>query len=977
MRRASNGAGPSSDGALAAPPKTRLVLFYAVLALATAAGVIAILLAGRHEHAQKTIAGGYDVGRGASCMGAQFDLKQSGQFVDVANARGTLAGKLRWRDGRLRGEVSCAGPGSARLDAAVRGRLLVGTIGGRPLAAALRRSPPPPGSPKPRAPGGISGKYALTPQSDCLGSSLVLKNAHGALTVVAGSSPVGSVSYQGGVLTGRVKCQLGAAAVVTGQAVDRQLRLVLMPRGGPPERVTATEQRDFSNGVAAFFIAVVVVMLVARALGAVATRVSQPRVMGEVIAGIVLGPTLLGAIAPGLQAAIFPSDIVPFIGVVANLGLIFYMFLVGLEFDPRQLRGRIGQAAAISNASVALPLLLGMAVALPIYKLVGPDKKFIAFALFMGVAMSITAFPVLARILVERRMIKRPVGALALACAAIDDVTAWFLIAIATAVATAGGAGGVGKTVALAIAFCLVMGLAIRPLLRRLSTAYDEAGHVPGGWIAAIFAGVLLSAYATEEIGIALIFGAFVAGLVMPRHAGLTEDVTRRIEDFVVTLLLPLFFAYTGLRTNIGLLDRGILVWLTLALIGIAIVGKLFGAMAAARVTGFGWRPAGVIGTLMNTRGLTELIVLNLALEKGVISDALFAMLVLMAIVTTLMAGPLLKLIDSRNEFGAPVEEELDEARIASTSDYPALEIPERSILVAPQADDSAEFLYDLAESLAHSQPPREVIVAKLVRPPRGADLRGGLQTENMRLAAASRAVHDVRDRLIGRGVAARAVAFVSPAPGRDLARLTTSEPVDLLLLDGRRPLLGEGVPRGDVGDVLLEAACDVAVLVAREADDLAATAARGVLVPFGGADHDWAALELAAWISVTTGAPLTMLGATGQVDERARVTRLLGDAALILQQYAAVPSTPVIAEPGREGILAAAADTGLLVLGLSERWREEGLGAMRSEIARAAPAPVLFVRRGVRAGALAPRDNVTRFAWSVAMPGELPPTPV
>ena len=179
-----------------------------------------------------------------------------------------------------------------------------------------------------------------------------------------------------------------------------------------------------------------------------------------------------------------------------------------------------------------------------------------AFALFMGVSMSITAFPVLARILVERRMLKRPVGALVLACAAIDDVTAWFLIALATAVAVAGTGSDVVETIVLALAFCLVMGFAVRPLLSRVSSAYDEAGRVPGGWVALIFAGVLLSAYTTEEIGIALIFGAFVMGLVMPRHAELTEDVTGRIEDFTVTLLLPLFFAFTGLKTNMGLLDR-------------------------------------------------------------------------------------------------------------------------------------------------------------------------------------------------------------------------------------------------------------------------------------------------------------------------------------------------------------------------------------------------------------------------------------
>ena len=275
-------------------------------------------------------------------------------------------------------------------------------------------------------------------------------------------------------------------------------------------------------------------MLVARLFGAVAVRVAQPRVMGEVIAGIPLGPTVFGALAPELQALVFPTDIIPVIGVVANLGLIFYMFLVGLELDVSQLKGRIGQAAAISNASVAFPMVLGMAAAVPIYALIAPDQKYVAFALFMGVAMSITAFPVLARILVERRMLKRPVGALAMTAAAIDDVTAWILIALAISVATA---GGVGERAAddPARGRLLRGDVPSHPtVLARVSDAYDEAGRVPGGWIVAIFAGVLLSAYPTETIGIALIFGAFVMGMVMPRHAELTEDVTGRIEDFVV-----------------------------------------------------------------------------------------------------------------------------------------------------------------------------------------------------------------------------------------------------------------------------------------------------------------------------------------------------------------------------------------------------------------------------------------------------------
>src|SRR5439155_12756032 len=202
-------------------------------------------------------------------------------------------------------------------------------------------------------------------------------------------------------------------------------------------------------------------------------------------------------------------------------------------------------------------------------------------------------------------------------------------------------------------------------------------------------------------------------------------------EDFVVILLLPMFFAYTGLRTNIGLLDRPVLWGITLLLIAVAVVGKFFGAMIAARLTGFGWRPSAVIGTLMNTRGLTELIVLNLALEKGVISEGLFAMLVIMALVTTFMAGPILKLIDPRNEYGAPVEEELEEARKVSRAEFPELPVPEKSILVAPQSEAAMEPLLALAEPLAQSEPPRELIVARLVPPPRRADLSGGLQEQN------------------------------------------------------------------------------------------------------------------------------------------------------------------------------------------------------------------------------------------------------
>jgi Kef-type K+ transport system membrane component KefB len=943
------------------PSKRRLLIFYPTLAVIAAVVVSIAVSAGQDVTPQKSIAGGYDAQGATACLGMRVDVKQSGRFVSFTNTLGKLGGALEVKDGHLTGDVKCVDGSKKPIDARAVGGNLTGRLGGQPVTLVLKRDAPAAGTPKPYIPSSIAGEYKVSPRSECLGGLIDL-HGDSAVKVDAGGTELGTLHYSKGTIEGTIHCKRAGtpAALVAGTAQDRTLSLTV-----GTQTVTATKQREVEKTFAAFFIAVAIVMLAARLLGVLFARFGQPRVMGEVTAGILLGPTLLGKVLPGVEASIFPTDITPYIAVSANLGLIFYMFLVGLEIDPAQLKGRLTRAAVISNGSVTFAMLLGISVAVPIYGLVGPDKPFLGFALFMGVTMSITAFPILARILVERRMIKRPLGAVALACAAMDDVTAWFLIALASAVAAGGGGGGVLVKIALVVVFAIFMFTLVRKTLNRAATAYDEAGRVPASWIVAIFAGVLLSAFITEAIGIAIIFGAFIMGAVMPRHAGLTEDVTHRIEDFVVTLLLPLFFAATGLRTNLFLLDRPALWLLTLALIAVAMTGKLFGATMMARFSGLPWRESTVIGTLMNTRGLTELIVLNLALEKGVISEALFASLVIMALFTTFLTGPLLKLLDPKNRFGAPLEEELEEARAMSSAEFPELPVPERSILVAPQSDAAVPQLVSLAEPLARSEPPRELIIARLVRPPRSADVRGGLQTENKLLRDATDHVTIARLELAQKGIAARSVAFSSANPGADLAQLAKKEEVDLLLLDGRRPLLGEGVPRGDVGVVLNEAECDVAVLVAKEGEQVVPSSERGLLVPFGGAEHDWAALELGAWIAAATGAPLRMLGVAGQTDEGKRVSRLLGDASMLVQQYAGISAQPVVSEPGREAIVEAAAGSGLLVLGLSERWKQEGLGPTRSEIAKAAPAPTLFVRRGLRPGALAPRGDVTRFTWS------------
>ncbi len=944
--------------------------------------------------------------------GPLFTVKQSGQFVNFANNQGTLSGELRLHPGalanggyRLTGTAGCVSGGDRNVNAvAIPGPKgsISGTIGGAPFAATFKSEPPDPGTATPRIPTQIAGSYGVSPRSTCFGGTFKLAGSPSAYTVTAGNPPqkLGTVTYstKTGAVSGDVGCVKGGTVRLTATANDLQLQNVQLiplqvatpakpvapaaapaakpvlttPSGLPPagEKFTAVKVRqDFNKLVAAFFLSVAIVLLVARIFGIAAVKIGQPRVMGEVIAGICLGPSVLGAISPNLQATLFPTDVLPALGVAANLGLIFYMFLIGLEVDTEQLRGRIAPAAMISNASVAVPMMLGIAVALPLYKLIGPNKKFVAFALFMGVAMSITAFPVLARILAERRMLKRPVGALAIACAAIDDVTAWFLIALAITITVSGTFGDVAKTIGEAVAFTLVMVLIVRRILARMGTAFDEVGRIPPVWFAAIIIGVLVAAYITEEINIAFIFGGFMMGIVMPRHARLTEEVTRRIEDFVVTLLLPLFFVYTGLKTNIGLLDRPGLWAITAVLIVIAIAGKLAGAAIAARVSGFGWRESAVIGTLMNTRGLTELIVLNLALQVGAISDALFAALVIMAIVTTMMAGPLLRLLDPRNEYGSAVEDEFAAAAEEAEREQPELARPEHSILVAPQTDAALPQLIAIAEPLAGSEPRRELIIARFVEPPRGAGagVRGGLQTENLLLERASQAINEQRDRLAAEGVVARGVALTSSSPGNDMVRIVEREPVDLVLTAGRRRLIGNGVPLGEVAPVLERAECDVAVLVAKEGDEIIVGPERPVLVPFGGAEHDWAALELGSWLAASTGAPVKLLGAAGQTDEGKSVTRMLADAGLLVQQATGVATEPLVVAGGRGGIVEAARGAGLLVLGLSDRWRREGLGATRSAIANAAPAPVLFVRRGTRPGVFAPSESVTQFRWSMA----------
>ncbi len=383
------------------------------------------------------------------------------------------------------------------------------------------------------------------------------------------------------------------------------------------------------------------------ALGQLISRVfryfGQPPVIGEVLAGICLGPSLLGAIWPAGFTFLLPPEVAPHLSIIAQLGVILYMFAVGMDLDTARLRSHGHAAVAISHASIVAPFLLGTILALGIYPLVGSPKGFTAFALFLGVAMSITAFPVLARILTDRGMTRTPLGILALACAATDDATAWCLLALVTGVAQS----EVSQSLAIVgwtAAYLAVMFLVLRPAVGRwLADAREQA--ITTSQVGVVLVGLLLSALATEWIGIHALFGAFVFGAMIPHDSPLATQLGKHIENVVVVLLLPAFFAFTGMRTQIGLLS-GWQDWLLCGLIiVVATVGKFGGTLAAARFAGQSWRDSAALGVLMNTRGLMELIVLNVGLDLGIITPRLFAMMVIMALATTIATTPMLQWI--------------------------------------------------------------------------------------------------------------------------------------------------------------------------------------------------------------------------------------------------------------------------------------------------------------------------------------------
>lgn len=394
---------------------------------------------------------------------------------------------------------------------------------------------------------------------------------------------------------------------------------------------------------ARFLLQLLVILIVTRIAGWVLRKYGQPSVIGEIAAGIILGPSLLGSLFPGFTAFLFPKESLGTLSIVSEMGLVLFMFVTGIDLDAAIVMKKARQSLMISVASIVLPFAMGTVLSRYLFteyaaKGAGPA----GFALFMGIAMSITAFPVLARILRERGLDKERLGVMALTCAAADDVAAWCLLAAITAIVKSSGMMDVSATLALCAGYVAIILFIARPLVRRLIAATASDGSMPRYLIPALLGGMLASAWTAQVIGIHSLFGAFIFGLIIPVSWPYLKAFTARVEDVAGVLLLPVFFVITGLRTEIGTLHTAA-GWAVCGLIIlVAVAGKLGGAALAARATGESWRDAAVLGTLMNTRGLMQLIVLNIGYDLGILSKAIFAMMVIMALVTTATTGPML-----------------------------------------------------------------------------------------------------------------------------------------------------------------------------------------------------------------------------------------------------------------------------------------------------------------------------------------------
>ncbi|WP_214407557.1 cation:proton antiporter domain-containing protein, partial [Pseudonocardia lacus] len=541
---------------------------------------------------------------------------------------------------------------------------------------------------------------------------------------------------------------------------------------------------DSQHIVAYVLLDVALVVIAARLVGRLFVRIGQPAVIGEIVAGIALGPTLLGALPGDLDTLLFPTEVRPYLSVIAQLGLALFMFIVGLEVDLGLIRGRQRAAGSVAIGAMVLPLVLGCAAALVLHphhdvNADGEPIPLLAFVLFLGVAMSITALPVLARILTERGMHRTSTGVLALAAAVIDDVIGWTLLAVVVAVAAGGSPSGVGWIMGMTALFVLFMFVVVRPLLARMVAWHRRVGRLTPDMLAVVLAGLLLSAWVTDLIGVHAIFGAFLFGAVMPRRdAGqLSREILGRLEQVSLSLLLPAFFVVAGLQVDVGGIGLSGLWQLGLILL-VAIGGKVLGTVAGARVQRLPRRQQWALGLLMNTRGLTEIVILQVGLQLGVLDPTMFTLMVVMALVTTMMTGPLVRRVFPDRVLNR-------ELAAAEAAEQAALGGPVSfTVLVAvPEEADAARRCAELGRALTGLEEPARVVLCRLLPSAAPLEIAGGMGAELAVLAQSGDELRALAAELDAAGTPASVVARFSADPATDLAALAGRLDADVVLL--------------------------------------------------------------------------------------------------------------------------------------------------------------------------------------------------
>jgi Kef-type K+ transport system membrane component KefB len=495
------------------------------------------------------------------------------------------------------------------------------------------------------------------------------------------------------------------------------------------EQFKDTYHHNITHPLAILLMQIITIIIAARVFGFFCKKIGQPTVIGEIAAGIFLGPSFIGMYFPEFSEFIFPAKSLSNLQFLSQIGLILFMFVVGMELDLKVLKNKAHESLVVSHASIIIPFSLGMGLAYFIYQGFAPaGVDFLSFSLFIGISLSITAFPVLARIVQERGLSKTKIGNIVITCAAADDITAWCILAAVIAIVKAGSFVSALYTMGFAVGYVLAMIFLVRPFLTKFGEKYSSKESLSKPIVAIFFITLLVSAYTAEIIGIHALFGAFLAGLIMPPNMNFRNIFIDKIEDVALVLLLPLFFVFTGLRTQIGLLNDPYLWKICAIIILLATVGKFVGSALSAKFVGQTWRESIMIGALMNTRGLMELVVLNIGYDLGVLTPEIFAMMVIMALVTTFMTGPALDFV---NRFMKEPKEVVVPKEIQEERKY-------RLLIPFGNSKKGAKMVR-LAHSLIKNSPKNAAITALHLSPGNEINQFNTAEYENASLSAVKR----------------------------------------------------------------------------------------------------------------------------------------------------------------------------------------------------------------------------------------------